>query len=193
MSAGTQARGDVGQFCCDCGAKLAEVWRARASVAPQCNPVRGFCVECANKRWPARAWVARPCVVCHRRVWTPAGARTPGRLACSDDCHTMARRVPARDVQGCEHCDRSFAPKRDGGLYCSPGCRVAAWRDTRAAELRWLHEERRKTARDSAHPGAPPRCECPRPWPRRDDDGDIGCARCAKRIDRVAELVAVVA
>ena len=193
MSAGTHARGGVGQPCCDCGANLTEVCRVRASVAPHSNPVRPFCFDCTDKRCPGRAWIAQPCVVCARRVWMPADARKPGRVTCCDECRKLARRLPAPKVQRCERCGRSFAPKRRGGRYCTPACRVGAWRDTRAAEARWLHDERRKAARDIAGAGAPPQCECLRPWPRRDDDGDLGCARCAKCIDRPAEPLAVTA
>lgn len=32
----------------------------------------------------------------------------------------------------CQHCGASFQPRRHGGSYCSPKCRMGAWKQRKA-------------------------------------------------------------
>jgi hypothetical protein len=53
-------------------------------------------------------------------------------VALSDGCKIIA--LPLEETRRCDSCGKDFRPTRRAGRFCSPRCRLRAWRDREAAE-----------------------------------------------------------
>jgi predicted nucleic acid-binding Zn ribbon protein len=73
------------------------------------------------------------------RCWAFLDARPPGERVLCEDCRELVTaaeerkerraRVAGRQPLICDHCSEPFLASRISQRFCSPRCRMAAWRE----------------------------------------------------------------